>query len=197
MTQAALTLYDSGRMSLVQLASSVLTDLYCVYPMTSYSLFYLSASALAASFQNVDSILSSHLRRESKVLADGVALAEIRSIHGLVCQAADRLNDTFQALSLIHVVFVFTGVVNTSFMMITQPHFNLKVFLYQLESVTRLCLLGYVSDRVQNKVGNNIKYSLTCSSIKLISKALASLKTLATVKSECIHSLLHQQQVST
>ncbi len=159
MTQTTLTLYYSGRMSLLQLASAVLADLYYLYPMTSYSLFYLSASALAASFQKLDSILSSHLRGESKSLADGVALAEIRSIHGLVCQAADRLNDTFQALSLIHVVFVFTGVVNTSFTMITQPHFNLNVFLYQLESVTRLCLLGYVSDRIQNKVGNNIKSS--------------------------------------
>jgi hypothetical protein len=109
--------------------------------------FFISALALAVSFQHVNSILAGYLQRGSKV-ANSLDLAEIRTNHGLVCQTVDQLNSLFQALSFIHVVFAFTGVVNVSFMMLTRQYFWPKIVLCQMETA-RFALLGYVCDRIR------------------------------------------------
>lgn len=130
-------------------------DFGIVYPMTSYALFFVLAMSLASTFQHIDLMLAGHLRHSRRVskTAKGVTmLSEIRSIHGLVCQTVHRLNESFQTLSLIHVVFAFTAVVNTSFMLIITPQFNINIFFYTIEVFTRLWILGYVGDRIQNEV---------------------------------------------
>ncbi|XP_059352954.1 uncharacterized protein LOC130691680 [Daphnia carinata] len=62
-------------------------------------------------------------------------------------------------------------------MLMTKPYFSTKITLYQIESVARLGLLGYICDRVQFE-------------------ALACLKTLANIRGDHVtgYSLLHQQQ---
>jgi len=146
-----MTLTYRRKWNWLQISASILGDLGLLYPMASYCLFFISALALAASFQHVNSTLARYLQRGSKV-ANSLDLAQIRANHGLVCRAVDQLNSRFQALSFIHVVFAFTGVVNTSFMLLTEQYFFPKVALYQLECVARLGLLGYACDRIQSEV---------------------------------------------
>lgn len=157
MTQITMTLYHHRRTNWFTFLANISGDLSLVYPMTGYCLFFISALALAASFQHVNSMLARYLQRSvSKVvLANSLDLAEIRTHHGLVCQAVDQLNGIFQSLSFIHVVFAFTGVVNMSFMLLTRQYFLPKVILYQLECIARLGLLGYVCDRIHFQVTTN------------------------------------------
>ncbi|KAI9565878.1 hypothetical protein GHT06_009676 [Daphnia sinensis] len=172
-TQLAVTVYNRERIkNWDDLLSLLLSDLGHAYPMMSYCLFFVSALALALHFQHVNSKLACYLERESKNSGE---LDGIRANHGLVCQAVDQLNGSFQTLSFIHVVFAFIGIVNTSFMLMTKSYFSLKIVPYHIESVARLGLLGYICDRVQ-------------------SEALACLKTLANTSHVTGCSLLHQQQ---
>lgn len=142
---------STGKLKVTSLLAVLAIDMGMIYPMTSYAFFFILGISLASSFEHVDSMLSRHLSQVNK-MTDGLVLTEIRSIHGLVCRAVHRLNDSFQTLSFIHVVFVFTAVVNTSFTLIVQPRFNINVFFYTMETFVRLWLLGFACDRIQKKV---------------------------------------------
>jgi hypothetical protein len=157
--QIAMTLYRQ-KWNWFQTSSSILGELCMFYPMASYCLFFISALALAGSFQNVNWRLAGYLQGGSIKAANSLDLADIRAKHGLVCQAVDQLNGRFQALSLIHVVFAFTGFVNTSFMLLMGEYTFLKVALYQLECVARLALLGYACDRIQSEVTSSTRFIL-------------------------------------
>ncbi|KAK4018863.1 hypothetical protein OUZ56_000903 [Daphnia magna] len=175
MTQFTLTIYSRETMENWYIfLFLLLADLGHAYPMMSYCLFFVSALALAFHFQHVNSKLADYLKRESKNSGE---LDGIRTNHGLVCQAVGQLNGSFQTLSFIHVVFAFIGIVNTSFILMTKSNFSPKIVLYQVESVARLGLLGYICDRVHFE-------------------ALACLNTLANTRSDHVmgYSLLHQQQ---
>jgi hypothetical protein len=157
--QIAMTLYRQ-KWNWFQTSSSILGELCMFYPMASYCLFFISALTLAGSFQHVNWRLAGYLQGGSIKAANSLDLADIRAKHGLVCQAVDQLNGRFQALSLIHVVFAFTGFVNTSFMLLMGEYSFLKVALYQLECVARLALLGYACDRIQSEVTSRTRFIL-------------------------------------
>ena len=149
MTQIVLSIYLSQNLrKIIQLVPG---DLGYMYSMTSYILFFVLAWSLAESFKHLDGMVAISLRKRCKIV-DGSDLEEIRFIHGVTCQAVDILNDTFKTLSLLHTIFVYTGIVNTCFLMVTNPSFNPKILMYLSETMWRLWLLGYACDRVQNEV---------------------------------------------
>lgn len=133
------------------ITTDVLMNLAFLYPIGSYTFYCLLTWSIAGNFRRIDELLNSYLKR-TKVMGNGSSgggeLARIRLIHGRTCLASDRLCSAFQWLSLIHVVFAFIGVINTSFILLTLPTYNLNIWLYQLESVARLWMIGTLSDNV-------------------------------------------------
>lgn len=129
------------------------TNLGFIYPITSYAFFCLLASAIAGHFKWIEWDLRGYLGKgKTYRTGGGRDLHRFRLAHGKICLVVDQFRIAFELLSLIHVTFVFVGVINTAYMLATQPFFSLSIFLYTLECIGRLCLIGYFSDLIHDEV---------------------------------------------
>ena len=124
-----------------------------IYPIASYVFFCLLATAIAGHFRWIERDLKGYLGKcKTSRTADERELHRFRLAHGKICLIVEKFCIAFQWLCLIHVTFAFAGVINASYILTTTPVFSLSMFLYTIESIVRLCLIGYFSDLIRDEV---------------------------------------------
>lgn len=131
----------------------IMVNMGFIYSIASYVFFCLLASAIAGHFRWIERDLIGYLGKGKTSRTTGEReLLRFRLAHGKICLVVDQFRIAFQLLSLIHVTFAFAGVINASYILTTTPVFSVSMFLYTIESIVRLCLIGYFSDLIRDEV---------------------------------------------